>query len=311
VYKTSRKFDMARTGMARRLATIADMGKTVLTILLALLLLAAGAAGVGRYGAMRWNDETDALRARLAAGRTAAGPRTVDFRQLERLPAPVQRYFKTVLTDGQPMVAAASIGHRGTFNMGEADDAWKPFESDQRVVTRRPGFDWNGRVAMMPGVSAYVHDAYVGEEGILHASVLGLITVADMRGTKDMAHGELMRFLAEAAWYPTALLPGQGVQWTAVDARSAHATLADGDSQVTMLFTFDQLGLIATVGAAARGRTVGGGMVPTPWRGRFWNYQRRGGMLVPLAGEVAWLLPAGPKPYWRGTIEEIDYDFAN
>jgi hypothetical protein len=31
-------------------------------------------------------------------------------------------------------------------------------------------------------------------------------------------------------------------------------------------------------------------------------------MLVPLDGEVAWLLPEGAKPYWRGHITEIDYD---
>lgn len=28
----------------------------------------------------------------------------------------------------------------------------------------------------------------------------------------------------------------------------------------------------------------------------------RDGMLVPLEGEVAWLLPEGPKPHWRGRI---------
>ena len=49
--------------------------------------------------------------------------------------------------------------------------------------------------------------------------------------------------------------------------------------------------------AEARGRAVGGEMVPTPWQGRFWNYQQRGGMRVPLDSEVAWLPPEGAKPY--------------
>ena len=59
----------------------------------------------------------------------------------------------------------------------------------------------------------------------------------------------------------------------------------------------------------SRGRTVNGQVVPTPWQGRFWNYQTRGGMNVPLDGEVAWLLPAGEKPYWRGRISDIAYEF--
>ena len=53
---------------------------------------------------------------------------------------------------------------------------------------------------------------------------------------------------------------------------------------------------------------MNGEVVPAPWHGRFWNYEGRGSMLVPLDGEVAWLLPEGAKPYWRGHITEIDYD---
>lgn len=41
----------------------------------------------------------------------------------------------------------------------------------------------------------------------------------------DLAEGEFMRFFAEAAWYPTALLPSQGVRWQAVDAHTASARL--------------------------------------------------------------------------------------
>ena len=278
----------------------------MMVALFAVLLL-----GAWLYGAYRWGSETQELRARLDTARAPVRPQTVDFRELEGLPAPVKRYFGIVLRDGQPMVAGARVRHTGTFNMGEgAEDNWKPFTSDQVVVAQRPGFDWDGRVAMMPGLPVRVHDAYVAGEGILHASLLGLFTVVDMRGRDEVAEGELMRFFAEAAWYPTALLPSQGVRWEAVDDRSARATLEEGDISLTMLFTFDEEGLIDTVRAEARGRAVGGEVVPTPWRGRFWNYEERGGMRVPLDGEVAWLLPEGEEPYWRGHITEISHKFA-
>jgi hypothetical protein len=131
-----------------------------------------------------------------------------------------------------------------------------------------------------------------------------------LRGTGEVARGELTRFFAEAAWYPTALLPSQGVRWEAVDDSSAYATLTEGDISITMLFTFNERGLIDTVRAEERGRTVGGQVVPTPWQGRFWNYEERGGMRVPLDGEVAWLLPEGAKPYWQSHTTEIVYEFA-
>jgi hypothetical protein len=274
------------------------------------LALAVVLVEVWLYGAYRWNVGTKELRARLDAARVPVRPQTVDFRELEGLPAPAERYFRLALKEEQPMLVGVRVRHSGTFNMGETTDQWKSFTSDQQVVTQRPGFDWDGRVAMIPGVPVRVHDAYVAGEGILHASLLGLFSVVNMRGGGDVAEGELMRFFAEAAWYPTALLPSQGVRWEAADDRSAYATLTEGTTSITMLFAFDEQGLIESVGTEARGRTVGGEVVPTPWQGRFWNYEERGGMQVPLDGEVAWLLPEGPKPYWRGTIAEIDYEFA-
>ena len=59
-----------------------------------------------------------------------------------------------------------------------------------------------------------------------------------------------------------------------------------------------------------RGRTVSGQRVPTPWEGRWSGVQQHAGMRIPMSGEVAWLTPEGRKPYWRGTIASIDYQFA-
>ena len=137
-----------------------------------------------------------------------------------------------------------------------------------------------------------------------------LLTVMDQPSTPELAQGELMRFLAEAVWYPTALLPSQGIVWEAVDDSQARATLSDGPVTVTLLFHFNAQGLVDTVSAAGRYREVAGSQVATPWQGRFWDYQRRDGMLVPLAGEVGWQLEKGPKPYWRGQIDRVDYEYA-
>lgn len=279
-------------------------------MLLIVLGLVVIVAAVMLYGEFRWKSGTKELRNRLEAARLPIAPKFFDQVELNGVPAPVQRYFRAVLKDGQPIVAAVSVEHTGTFNMGEVADQWKPFTSTQRVITRRPGFDWDGRVAMMPGLPVRVHDAYVAGEGILHAAVLGLVSMVNLRGMGEVAQGELMRFFAEAAWYPTALLPSQGVLWDAVDDYSARATLKDGELTLTLLFRFNKDALIDTVRAEARGRTVGDTVVPTSWQGRCWNYEIRDGMRVPLESEVAWLLPEGAKPYWRGRITKLSYEFA-
>jgi hypothetical protein len=282
----------------------------IVIILVVLLVALAATAAVAAFGAYRWAEGTRGLRVRLEAARVPVRPRNVDLREIEGLPTPVQAYFRAALRDGQPMVAGVRVRHQGTFNMSDTTDRWRPFTSDQRVITRRPGFDWDARVRMMPGLTVRVHDAYIAGEGILHAAILGLFTVAELGGSREVAEGELMRFFAEAAWYPSALLPSQGVRWEAVDAHSARATQSKESTALTMLFTFSEEGMIETVRAEGRARAVGKEFVPTPWQGRFWNYAERAGMRVPLDGEVAWLLPAGAKPYWRGRITDIAYEFA-
>jgi hypothetical protein len=144
----------------------------------------------------------------------------------------------------------------------------------------------------------------------LHAALLGLIDVAKLSGSGDLARGELMRFLAEAAWYPTALLPSQGARWSAVDARSANVTYSDGPVSVTLLFRFNDAGFIDSMRAEARGRMVRKVTSMAPWEGRWFDYQTCDGMTVPMSGEVAWLLPEGRKPYWRGRITSLRYEYA-
>ena len=272
------------------------------------------AAGIGliAFGSSRWNAATQAQMALLEAGRVSAPAGRYDARELDGLPAPVQRYFRAVLTDGQPFIATATFELAGTFNMSATGDDWKPFTSTQRAVTHRPGFLWNGRVAMLPGLPARVHDSYIAGVGTLHAAMLGLFTVAKVQGGAEAARGELMRYFAEMAWYPTAFLPSQGVRWEAVDDRSANATLVDGPVTLTMLFRFDDAGLMTSVHADARGVSVGrdGVAVMLPWECSVANYERRDGMMVPTRGQAAWMRPDGRKPYFIGHLTSMVYEFA-
>lgn len=278
---------------------------------------AALAVALDRLGAARWAARTQELHRRLAAAQEPVKPVRYDAaRELAGLPEPVQRFFRAALTDGQPMIAGLTITHAGTFNLAaEGAERWKPFTSSQRCTMRRPGFVWDARMAVLPGLAVRVHDAYVAGEGLLRPAVMGLLSLADLRGTRPepggLAHGEFMRWCAEAAWYPTALLPSQGVQWQPVDDRTALATLSDGAVQCTLRVRFDpRTHLIAGVHADARGAIVGKQVVTMPWEGRWSDYAPHDGMHVPTQGEVAWITPHGPRPYWRGSVASVSFEFA-
>lgn len=280
------------------------------TLLLLALILCALALSTVFLGGMRWKSETRTLRAQLEAARHPSAAGIFDARELEGLPTPVRRYFLAVLPDQAPLITAVSLTQTGTFNLNETSEQWKPFTATQRIITQRPGFDWDARIAMLPGLWVGVHDAYIAGEGRLLASLCGLITKADLRDTGELARGELMRFFIEAPWYPTALLPSQGVVWTPVDEHSANATLTDGGHTITLLFRFNAEGLIESAFATARSHGTGADAVLLPWQGRFWNYAVRDGVRVPLEAEVEWLTPAGPKPYCRAKLATLTCEFA-
>ena len=279
---------------------------------IALGALLAALLTLNVYGNYRWSGATKALLQRLKEGRSKLPRAPYNAQEILPLPAPVQRYFRAVLKDGQPIVSGVKVLHTGSFNVTAFSerDMWFPFTSEQHVVTRKPGFVWNARMVMLPGISIRVHDAYVGGMGTLRPAVWGLFSLAYQHGSGEIARGELMRYMMEATWYPTALLPSQGTRWVAVDDASADATLQDGDIRMTMRYTFDADGLVTTITVAARGALIDAKLVMLPWEGRMSNYQWRNGMRVPLTGEAAWLTPQGRKPYWRGTIESMVYRFS-
>jgi hypothetical protein len=286
----------------------------LLWISLVLCLQVVGALGLSNYGTRRWREAARALTSRLETARTDEKRDTpslarFDLRELEGLPAPVQRYFRAVLTEGQPLIAAVTLELSGTLNLSATSERWKPFTSRQRVLTRPPGFLWDANVSLLPGVAVRVVDGYIAGEGLLHAAALCLFAVADLHGGGEIARGEFMRFFAEMAWYPTALLPSQGVQWDALDERAATATIVDGPLTLTLLFRFNDAGLIEAARAEARAAMVGKEMVMVPWEGRWSEYQARDGMLVPISGEAAWLPPEGRRPYFRGTVTSLTYEF--
>ena len=89
---------------------------------LVLCLLAVAFFGLSIHGAKRWTAITWALTSRLEAARTDAqtqwpSPARYESRDIEGLPVPVQRYFRAVLKESQPIIAAFTLEIAGTFNL--------------------------------------------------------------------------------------------------------------------------------------------------------------------------------------------------
>ena len=264
------------------------------------------------YANDRWRSETDKLRVKMTNGQQPIQAKTYDPKETVDLPEPVQRYFKAVLQDGQALISKVELSQTGQFHMNETEDKWHKFTATQFVVTQRLGFDWDAKIQMFPFINVFVHDTYLLGEGDLQASILSLFAVAKMHNTPQLNQGELLRFLAEAVWYPTSLLPSQGVVWEAINQHSSRATLTDGKTTASVVFQFDAEGLITSMRAEARCYSVvGDKLVFMPWAGNLREYSVCNGMRIPLEGEVGWEHPEGLRLYFIGKTTKINYEFAS
>jgi len=270
---------------------------------LAALLLVV--AAVVRINAARLERAHARLADDLLTEASSGSDRRYSTDDVDGLPAPVRRYFETVLEEGQPYLRTTYLEQRGEFRLGGAGAEWKPMTATHHVTVDPPGFVWDATIDVLPFVSTQVVDAYAHGEGFLRAKVLATIPVVDAGPDERMDEGELVRYLAEAVWYPTALLPGDGVEWEAVDDRTARATLDHAGNTASVTFHFDGRDLVSRV-ATERYRQEDGSYAP--WTGYFRAYEDRNGILVPTDAEVEWNLPDGDLPYWAASLVRIEYE---
>lgn len=270
--------------------------------------LAAGAAvaGAAAIGALGWSRGTARVLEPLLECGVARESATFSTDDLAGLPAPVVRYFEFALEPDQPLVRGATVRQTGQFRL-RPGGGQSPFTATQYFTAPDPGFVWDARIHIAPLITVRVRDHYFNGSAAMLGKVAGLIPVVDQQNTPGLASGALHRALMERPWFPTALLPSEGVRWEPIDDRSARATLTDAGISVSMDVHFGDAAEIVRV-EAERMRDVDGKGVPTPFVGYFSDYAPIHGMMVPMQGHVEWILADGRYDFWHARIDSIDFD---
>lgn len=276
-------------------------------LLTGLALLLAGLVTAVVLQRRRLHRTRRALVDGLLSAADTPDPAALHTDEVDALPPPIRRYLTHVLPSSLPCIRAVRMRQRGTFRSATAEAPWSPFTATQHVTLQPPGFVWDAAIALMPGISVRVLDAYHDGHGCLQARLGGVVPVADAAPSPALDEGELVRYLAEAPLYPLALLPGLGVTWTALGNRSARATLRHRGTTASIVFHVNAHDEVERVTGTRPFRRDDGTYEVRPWRGAWRNYEVRRGLRVPVDGQVAWVGPDGAVPYWRGHVESIDY----
>ena len=243
---------------------------------------------------------------RLYSASKDVSNKTFSMDQIKNLPEPVKRYFTHPLEEGQHYVSYIKLKHTGEFRQGE-NQKWMSIEGQEYFTTETPGFIWIGKISLLPLVWITGVDKYLEGRGTFQIKIMSIFTIADDPTGKELDESELMRWLAEAPLFPTALLPSSYLHWEPVDSDSAKAIIDYGRTRVEALFHFDKKGEIVQMNAD-RYRAVDNSFVKEKWLGHYSNYAVTKNILVPWDIEVSWNSEVGNFTYAKFKIKEIQYD---
>ncbi len=225
----------------------------------------------------------------------------------DTIPLCVQRYFMFALGEKRRAIERVTLLQSGTMR-GDSTSQWRSFRAVETMSARMPGFLWDATVPLAPGLAIRVRDAYVDHAGISEGSICAIVPLGAPKPGPAVNTASLLRYFAESAWIPTALLPTSGVRWSPIDQTCARATLTHGVASVSMDVTFGVDGGITQI-AASRERAVGSTSALTAWICRYSDYTKIEGMMIPLSAEVSWAPVDGSFVSWRGHIDAASYTF--
>ena len=134
----------------------------------------------------------------------------------------------------------------GSFALGDRESKRIMPMTASQVLAPSHGFVW------MPDIGSGVmriwgSDGYARGEAWTRFWVWGLVPVARLSGTENLALSAAARSIMEAIWAPASLLPQNGARWEAVDADTAR---------VTFDVAGEPLGITLTVASDGRPLTV-------------------------------------------------------
>lgn len=219
----------------------------------------------------------------------------------KRLPAAVYDLALRLGVNPEMHRTTVKLKQTGRMKQRLGATSWMSFAATQTISTCECAFDWRARVGPFGMIS--VRDALKGGQGRLDVMALGVIPVARAERSSALMRGELMRYLAELAWAPDAILFNATLRWRddGPDGLAVSAVVGETAAEVTLSLASD--GRIAGAFAPDRPRSATAPILPTPWRGRFSDYRRHDNIWLPFAGEVAWEIEGKETIYWQGRIE--------
>lgn len=165
-------------------------------------------------------------------------PGILTLEDIERLPAPVQKYLAYAGVIGKPKVWNFKVVCEG--RMKASSDKWMKITTVQYNFIKKPTRMYYLK-ADMSGIPCYGLHAYKHETGTMLVKILGLIPVVNGKG-KEMNEGDCVTLFNDMCLVAPASLIDERITWETVDDLTAKATFTNGSIAVSALLYFNANG---------------------------------------------------------------------
>lgn len=226
-----------------------------------------------------------------------SSPVLIRDQYIHKLPEPLQRYVHFALPDTTPLISGMKLTHSGDFKPSISSD-WTPIRGEQQNYTHAPIFRWKGRTRLFTAV-----DFMDESRGGLNVRLLHILPILRARGP-HIDQGELLRWLGEAAWYPTLWFDNPAIKWTTIDKNRVRLDTTIGEHNLHFILEINESGEITRMESERYMDTE----TMHPWIIEISDYRLKDGFMLPYYAEVSWILPEGKFTYARFKLESITLD---
>lgn len=225
----------------------------------------------------------------------------------QALPEPVQRYFYHCgYADKQLMMNAKIIWRDVYLNRG-FNKNWMKLDCMQFNLVYEPTRIVYMKAKLFGILPFEARDKCQDGHGNMLVKFLKIFTVADAKG-REIDESALVTVLAETRFIPAYALQDY-ITWTALDSKTANATLSFNGREVNGTFYFNDGGEFIRFETMDRYySTTGKEYEKIKWSASADNYREINGIKSPSAFKTTWHTKNGDFDYFKGSIAGIEFN---
>jgi hypothetical protein len=210
------------------------------------------------------------------------------------LPAPVERFYRTLYGEGAPLISSAILDGRGTIRFAglTLPARWRFVHEFGTGYRHYIEATWFGLPIM------HVDEAYLNGRSSFRLPVMG-----EVEDSEKLQQAANLGMWSEALWFPSRWLNDPRVRWSAVNDQTALLTVpfdpATGPStEETFVVRFDPETGLLTWMESMRYRDTDS-PAKTLWMNHAPAWHEVDGWLQPVVGEVTWMDEGTPWASFR------------